>query len=107
MLSWLVIHFMEFKKAALILVFVLLMYAMATFLLFASWEIWLPLIWPLRVGIYFVLLLVVLGGILSPEWKEKLQWLMPKQGKIVADKEKSVRAKPQQKKQSKKSRKQK
>lgn len=76
-LSWLVIHFMEFKKAVLILVFVFLMYGMATFLLFAGWEIWLPLIWPLRVTIYFVLLLGVLAGVLSSQWKKKLRWLMP------------------------------
>ncbi len=76
-LSWLVIHFMEFKKAALILVFFFLMYGLATFLLFASWEIWLPLIWPLRVAIYFVLLLGILDGIVSYKWKKKLQWLMP------------------------------
>lgn len=76
-LSWFVIHFIEFKKAVLILVGVFLTYALATFLLFASWEIWLPLIWPLRVAIYFVLLLGVLDGILSYQWKKKLQWLMP------------------------------
>jgi hypothetical protein len=76
-LSWLVTHFMEFKKAALILVSVFLVYGMATFLLFASWEIWLPLIWPLRVAIYFVLLLGVLAGAFSSQWKKKLQWLMP------------------------------
>jgi len=77
MLSWLVIHFMEFKKAMLILVGVFLMYGIATFLLFAGWEIWLPLIWPLRMAIYFVLLLGVLAGALSSQWKKKLQWLMP------------------------------
>jgi len=76
-LSWLVIHFMEFKKAVLILASVFLMYGMATFLLFAGWEIWLPLIWPLRMAIYFVLLLGVLAGALSSQWKRKLQWLMP------------------------------
>lgn len=76
-LSWLVIHFMEFKKAVLILVFVFLMYGMATFLLFGLREIWLPLILPLRVAIYFVLLLGVLAGALSSQWKKKLQWLMP------------------------------
>ena len=79
-LSWLVIHFMEFKKAVLILVLVFLMYGMATFLLFASWEIWLPLIWPLRMAIYFVLLLVVLKKIISEHyswWKERLHWLLP------------------------------
>ena len=107
MLSWLVIHFMEFKKAVLILVSVFLVYAMTTFLLFASWEIWLPLIWPLRVTIYFVLVLVVLGGILSPESKKKMQWLMPKPSKRAPDKEKSARAKPEQKKKPQKSRKQK
>ena len=107
MLSWLVIHFMQFKKAVLILVCVFLMYGMATFLLFASWEIWLPLIWPLRVGIYFCLLLVVLEKILSPEWKEKMQWLMPKHGKTAPDKEKSAKPEPKQEKKRKKSRKQK
>lgn len=76
-LSWLVIHFMEFKKAVLILAFVFLMYGITTFLLFASWEIWLPLIWPLRMAIYFVLLLGVLVGALSSQWKKKLQWLLP------------------------------
>lgn len=76
-LSWLVLHFMEFKKTALVLVCVFMMYGMATFLLFARWEIWLPLIWPLRVAIYFVLLLAILAGTLSLQWKKKLQWLMP------------------------------
>jgi CHASE2 domain-containing sensor protein len=77
MLSWLVIHFMEFKKAVLLLVLVFLTYGMATFILFARWEIWLPLIWPLRMAIYFLLLLGVLAGALSSQWKKKLQWLMP------------------------------
>lgn len=76
-LSWLTIHFMEFKKAVLTLVFVFLMYGLATFILFAGWEIWLPLIWPLRVAIYFVLLLAILAGKLSSQWKKKLQWFMP------------------------------
>jgi hypothetical protein len=78
MLSWLVIHFMEFKKAVMILVSAFLMYGLTAFLLFASWEIWLPLIWPLRVAIYFVVVLVILGGILPYHWKKKLQWLMPR-----------------------------
>lgn len=79
-LSWLVIHFMEFKKAVLILVVVFLLYGLAAFLLFASWEIWLPLIWPLRMAIYFVLVLVLLEQIISrhyPWWKGSLQWLLP------------------------------
>jgi CHASE2 domain-containing sensor protein len=83
-LSWLVIHFMEFKKAVLILVLVFLMYGMAAFILFASWEVWLPLIWPLRVAIYFVLLLGVLAAILAKQRKRKLKrklnWLMPYSG---------------------------
>lgn len=80
MLSWLVIHFMEFKKAVLILVFVFLVYGLVTFLLFASWEIWLPLIWPLRMAIYFILLLFLLGSLdesVLYSWKKKLLWLMP------------------------------
>jgi len=85
MLSWFVIHFMEFKKAALMLVLVFLMYVLATFLLFANWEIWLPLIWPLRVAIYFILLLGVLAGVLSSQLKKKLQWLMPYSMPLFSD----------------------
>ena len=76
-LSWLVIHFLKFKKAVPLLVFVFLVYGIATLYLFAKWEIWLPLIWPLRMAIYFVLLLIILEGILYYWWKKKLQWLMP------------------------------
>ncbi len=76
-LSWFVVHFVEFKKTLLALAFVFLLYGLVTFLLFAKWEVWLPLIWPLRLAIYFVLLLGILDGLLSYQWKKKLQWLMP------------------------------
>ncbi|NUO81381.1 CHASE2 domain-containing protein [candidate division KSB1 bacterium] len=79
-LSWLVIHFVEFKWATLILVGVFLMYGMVTFLLFARWEIWLPLIWPMRLVIYFVLGLFVFEKIILeyfPWRKGRVRWLLP------------------------------
>ena len=77
LISWAAFRFLIFWKAIVLMVVAYIMYILAGIVLFAAWEIWLPVIWPVRIAIYFVLLLALLDATLPYWWKKKLRWLMP------------------------------
>ena len=70
LITWFVTHFFKLNKAMLILIGVFLLQSLITILFFMIWEIWLPIVWPLRLSIIFFFILSI----------KKLQILKMKNG---------------------------
>jgi len=59
LITWLVIHFFKLNRAMLIIIGVFLLYSLITLFFFMIWEIWLPIVWPLRLSIIFFFILSI------------------------------------------------